>query len=650
MAKGKRSKVAGGIRVDPLLDPSWSKDMPLHLFDTKEQVTSKAIESSSMAKDVLETPIETPTITDLSLSDKRGIDYVPTMEGQQFMKENLHLSYEKVLDHLWNNNLIEFGHNVKAETKPVLTWMQNTFKKMGLDKVKEGQSQQLRKLGWHEKKSTVNKQENIDIVQDLFNRRPEIVEELASSTGGRWQKSAQAIVEGALKEEGIALVDRTNNPYSAHSFNHHILANTSVGSLKELRGQQEMTKNHDLLILEALDKSIIDPKGTGYGIKAKLQEFIKNDPALVARAEELGVSDILNMSKDKITQRANKIWKGRAAIMKNPDPINQALVNRILEAGSGAKKTRVKWEDIPEGSELTNSKYYLDKWNNELYNQEISYTPQYAGNIIKVIRKVLDKNAELEMADAFLPEMQNTTVKNFWDGLITRKKEYNSNVFKRPDKSDPLIDVIIDEHIQPVWAGGDFGLNNRQFIFSGAHGGSAIAGSRKTAAGIMEGGGPKKGLRQKGYIDVLLYKLNQKIQNAAVEGNWDVVNSAVNNKGKIMDYVNSVGLYKVDMAVEPGKLYKMDNKPTWRSNVTRENFRSDADYARYQDAINKNSVSKDRHSGLNDLQRLEREFDLLSETTGKEVLEKADFEEGGLVPPQPIQSSLVSVEEVLNGI
>ena len=50
--KGKRTKITGGIKYDPLIDTAWSKNMPLRLFDTKEQVTSKAIESSSMAQDI----------------------------------------------------------------------------------------------------------------------------------------------------------------------------------------------------------------------------------------------------------------------------------------------------------------------------------------------------------------------------------------------------------------------------------------------------------------------------------------------------------------------------------------------------------------------------------------------------------------------
>ena len=52
--KGKRTKITGGIKYDPLIDTAWSKNMPLHLFDTKEKITADAIEASpTMAKEGL---------------------------------------------------------------------------------------------------------------------------------------------------------------------------------------------------------------------------------------------------------------------------------------------------------------------------------------------------------------------------------------------------------------------------------------------------------------------------------------------------------------------------------------------------------------------------------------------------------------------
>jgi hypothetical protein len=665
----------GTIKVRESLKPRepWSKDTGKITTQTGDVVSYKKpsyklvedVESTLVPKEeVFEKPEVTKVggtiLQEIGLKDPRGIDMAPTLEGQAFMRENLQLSGEKMLNHLWENNLIEFGHNIKVKKKPGKTWMQSQLAKLQIPEAKKLQMKELMEQGFNKKSSTINMENNIKIVQELLDARPDIVEKISQPIS-RWEtdQSSKAIIERALAEEGTVLKDSKNKPYTVQNFNRKIIQNTSLGKLYEARDQVMMTPKHDLLILEALDKATIDPKGTGYGVKANILEFINNDPQLVARAKELGVSDILGMPKEKLTQRANKLWKGSGKIMKNPEKTlgeeytttYQNLVDRILEAGSGwgKKKKTVRWDRIPEGTELTNNKFYLDQWNQQLYNQKISFTPQYSANILKVIRNSLDKNAELEMADAFLPEMQNVTVKNFWDGLTQRKRKYNENVYKTAGKKGAKIDTIIDEHITPVWASGNSGLSNRQFIFNGTHGGSAHQGLMKFAAGIKEGGG-KKGLRQKGYIDVLLYKLNQKIQNAAVEGKWDVVNSAVNNKGKIMDYVNSLDLYKVDMAVEPGKLYKINNKPTWRSDVTRENFRSDADYARYQDAINKNSVSRNRYSKLNDLQRLEMEFDLLSQTTGQKVLEGANFEEGGLVPSEHIQSSLASMDEVLNGI
>ena len=58
--QGKRTKITGGIKYDPLIDTAWSKDMPLHLFDTKEKITTDAIEASpTMVKDIIKPDIQT---------------------------------------------------------------------------------------------------------------------------------------------------------------------------------------------------------------------------------------------------------------------------------------------------------------------------------------------------------------------------------------------------------------------------------------------------------------------------------------------------------------------------------------------------------------------------------------------------------------
>ncbi len=108
--KGKRTKITGGIKYDPLIDTTWSKNMPLHLFDTKEQVTSKAIESSSMAPDVIKPEVNVNISQAAKERDRSSTQLTNARDAHDYI-------YQPVLDLMKENQGMSLRDAVK-QIKP----------------------------------------------------------------------------------------------------------------------------------------------------------------------------------------------------------------------------------------------------------------------------------------------------------------------------------------------------------------------------------------------------------------------------------------------------------------------------------------------------------------------------------------------------